>query len=348
MDEENKLDPNKYIVLDKKKKKILILVLLFLVLVVIPPLGYLYYNFAVNRPNQTNDDITFEIKKGEILSLVADNLYEAGAINSKFLFNLYARANGLDRNIQAGIYTVSAGTSIKELVDQFQHGTYERSITFLEGWRIEEFARRAEEEFKNVSYEDFITVAGSDEGYLFPDTYFFNEDATAKDIVDHLRDVFDTKTKDLLSDDYLDNLGLTKEEVVTLASIVEREARNEDDRSVVAGILIKRLKEGMKLEADATVQYAVGGLNVSDYTTHDFWPRDLTAKDLAYDSPYNTRKNGGLPPAPISSFSLSALKAVVNYSPSEYYFYLNDNEGNTYFAKTLDEHNANISKYLSY
>jgi len=355
----DQLDPNKFHVLTPKNKFILILSLLILLLGVIPPLGYWYYNFALNRPSQTSKEVTFEIKKGDLVSDIADNLYDAGAINSKLLFNFYAVSNKLDRNIQAGLYTIPAGTSIKKLVEQLQHGTLDNSITFLEGWRIEEFARKASLEFPNIDYNEFISYAKDLEGYLFPDTYIFNSNITAKEMVDHLRGVFDEKTRDLLSDEYLSKAGLTAEEAVIFASIVEREAANNDDRAIVAGILIKRWKEGMKLEADATTQYVVANKDNTcntqtlacsgkeDFKIIDWWKRDLTLTDLNVDNPYNTRKNLGIPPKPISSISISALKAVVNHVTSDYYFYINDESGATHFATTLEEHNANVSKYLS-
>jgi UPF0755 protein len=147
---------------------------------------------------------------------------------------------------------------------------------------------------------------------------------------------------------------------VILASIVEREVTRETDKQIVAGILIRRWKEGIKLDADATVQYAVAFQNscgAVDYCSADavvkdekdvnWWPFSLSAEDINTDSPYNTRKNTGLPPAPISSVSISSLNAVLQAQSSDYYYYLHDPEGNIHYAKTLEEHNANIQKYLS-
>ena len=355
----DELDPKKFHILTKNKKLFISLGLVLFLLLILPPFGYWYYNFAVNRPSQTSKEVTFEIKKGQLVSEISDNLYNVGAINSKFLFNFYAITTKLDRNIQAGIYTIDAGTSIKELSTQFQHGTLDKSITFLEGWRVEEFAQKAVTEFENVDYYEFVTLAKDMEGYLFPDTYIFNSDITTDDMIGHLRDVFKDKTKDLLSSEYLAKSGLTPEQAVIFASIVERETATDDDRPVVAGILIKRWKEGIKIEADATTQYVVANRDNScntqtlicnrgaDFSPTDWWKRDLTKVDLLLDSPYNTRKNVGLPPSPISSISLSSLRSVVNYTPSDYYFYINDSQGVTHFAVTLVEHESNIAKYLT-
>ncbi|OGC38723.1 hypothetical protein A3K42_02060, partial [candidate division WWE3 bacterium RBG_13_37_7] len=256
----NELDPKKFHIFGKKQKLIIFFVAIGLFLLVFPPILYFYYNISLNRPSQTSKEVTFEIKKGQGLIDIADNLYESGAINSKFLFSFYAITNKFDSNIQAGIYTIKAGTSTKDLVQLLQHGTLDTSITFLEGWRIEEFARKAATTFKNVGYEEFVTLAKDKEGYLFPDTYIFSSGVTTAEMVDHLQDIFKAKTKDLLSDSYLEKSGLTAEQAVIFASIVERESADEDSRPIVAGILIKRWKESMKIEADATTQYAVAPL----------------------------------------------------------------------------------------
>jgi UPF0755 protein len=355
----DELDPKKYHVFNKKQKIIFFLSLFLILVISVPTIGFWYYNFALNRPSQTAKEVTFEIKKGQLVSEIADNLYESGAINSKFLFNFYAVSTKLDRNIQAGIYTLPAGMSIKELVGQFQHGKMDQLVTFLEGWRVEEFAREAASKFQNVDYYEFITLAAGDEGYLFPDTYIFNNNITASEMIEHLKDVFEDRTENLLSDDYLEKSGLTAEQAIVFASILERETSNLSDRPIVAGILIKRWKEDMKIEADATTQYVVSSsandcntqnltcANSFDYSSIDWWPRDLTVSDLSIDSPYNTRKNLGLPPKPISSISISALQSVINYTTSDYYFYINDDQGTTHFGATLADHEANIAKYLS-
>lgn len=180
------LDPNKYHVFSKKQQlKFLIITMVFSA-IILPILGYWYYDFALNRPSQTDKEITFQIKSGQTLSDISNNLFNTGAINSKFLFNLYSIQQGLDKNMQAGIYTIPAGTSIVEITQKFQHGTLDKKITFLEGWRVEEFARKASSEFSNVDYYDFIEYAQDLEGKLFPDTYIFNSSISAEQMVDHL------------------------------------------------------------------------------------------------------------------------------------------------------------------
>ena len=136
--------------------------------------------------------------------------------------------------------------------------------------------------------------------------------------------------------------GLTWNEVITLASIVEREGRSDEDRPVIAGILLKRLKADWPLQADATLQYVLG------YQAFEksWWKKSLTATDKTVQSPYNTYRNPGLPPAPISNPGLASIKAVVYSKESDYWFYLHDNDGRIHYARTLEDHNSNIAAYL--
>lgn len=353
------LDPEKYHVFDKKKRKSLISVVIILILLVLPPFSYVYYKFAVNRPSQTDKELTVEIEKGESVYEIAGKLYTKDIINSKYLFTVYVLATNRDKNIQAGVYTIPAGISIVGLSELLQYGTNDQRVTLLEGWRVEEYARVLDKLFENIDYEDFVYLAKEDEGFLFPDTYDFKHDVKEKDIINSLRNNFDLKTEDLFDDAVLEELGLTKDEVVILASIVEREVKDETDRAVVAGILIKRLKEGMLLGADATTQYVVVSLRAGcDFSSEDlcpeealakeieWWPNNLTQAELDYDNPYNTRKVVGLPPNPICNPSYNSIKAVIESVPTQYYYYLTDKNGITHYAVTLEAHNSNIYRYL--
>lgn len=353
------LDPKKFHILTPKKQKILALIIFALFFIIGPILGSFYYKFAINRPSQITKEITLEIKSGESLDEIAGKLYSQGLLNSEILFKIYVIANKLDNKIQAGVYTIPAGTTVVQLTDILQHGTNDLAITFLEGWRVEEFALKANTNLNDVDYENFVALAGPSEGYLFPDTYYLNINISEKELLDVLRNNFEEKTRDVLTDEALQNVGLTKEQAVIFASIVEREVAKEDDRPIVAGILIKRWKNGELIGADATTQYAVAKIKVGcelnsrhicpsddDAQQVQWWPKNLTIDDLNMDSPYNTRKVSGLPPTPISNPGISALKAVLNPVFTDYNYYLTDSEGITHYARTLEEHTANISNYL--
>lgn len=365
------------------------------VLVVLAPLFFLFYfNFAINRPAQGAKEALFEIDRGEGTYSISERLYSRGLINSKVLFNLYILITNKQTSLQAGSYKVPAGYSVRELVELFQKGRDDKTVTFLEGWRVEEIAREASSKFENVGYEQFIEKAKAYEGYLFPDTYEFSSSASEDDILERLRENFDLKTASVLSQENLLSIGLTKSEVVILASIVEREVVSEEDRRYVSGILTRRYKNGELLGADATTQYTVSlykicapdtpiscfynkydygvgsdigalcdfvpsyisaiekcistyaGLSDDTKNSADWWPSVLTFDDLSFPSPYNTRKNTGLPPSPISNPSLNSINSVINQIPSDYNYYLTDEEGVTRYAKTLTEHNENVARYL--
>ncbi|MBI2414350.1 endolytic transglycosylase MltG [candidate division WWE3 bacterium] len=352
-------DPSKFIVLTELQKKVVIGASLLIVLVVLPLFVLFYYNWAINRPAQSFKDHTFYIEDGETLSSIARRLGEQGVVNSEFLFKFYLYKNKLQSKIQAGVYTIPSGTSVKKLSEIFQFGTNDLKLTFLEGWRMEEYARLASSVLKKSDYGEFVKLAKSKEGMLFPDTYYFNVDSTEKDIVSRLISNFEAKTNQLFLSDAFKKTGLTKAQVITLASIVEREVSREEDRPIVAGVLIKRFLNEELIGADATVQYLVAEKNFCKTQDNimdcpdkdqikliDWWPLNITKADLETESPFNTRKNIGLPPTPISNPGISAIESVINFTPTTYNYYLTDKNGITHFSNTLEEHNQNIASYL--
>jgi len=338
------IDEKKFHRLNPKKKPLYMAIGAVAVFVVLPALLYPYYTVALNRPAQNDREKVFKIDRGEGASAISSRLYAEDLINSKALFDIYVVLNNLQSNLQAGVYKIPAGTSVKNLVALFGRGVEDTRITFLEGWRVEEVAQEASGKFSNVDYDKFLRLAKDYEGRLFPDTYDFNSNADEKSVIDAMRANFKTKTADILIAENLAKVGLSEDQALILASIVEREVHIAEDQALVAGILIKRFKEGGLVGADATTQYAVapkteGGKKV-------WWPKLLTVEDLASDSPYNMRKVSGLPPMPICSPGLQAIKAVISPTESKFYYYLTDSKGTTHYAVTLDEHNRNIGKYL--
>ncbi len=356
----DELDPNKYHMLSKSQKKSLILILTTAFVIFGPIITFFYYSFAINRPAQVDIESSFEIKSGQGLNDIAKNLYLRNLVNSETLFKAYVLLNNMDDSIEAGVYKIPAGVTIIDLAGILQHGTDDASVTFLEGWRVEEFARLANQRLKDVDYETFVKEAKQYEGYLFPDTYYLSSDTTEQSLLDLLRNTFNQKTKDVLTEENLSKAKLTLEQAVIIASIIEREERSEEERPIVAGILIKRWKNDQLIGADATTQYAIAAIRAgcplesSEVCPKDeiakqvqWWPQDITSEELSFNSPFNTRKNAGLPPAPICNPSLSALKATINYTSTPYNYYLHDKTGLTHYAKTLEEHNLNVAKYLS-
>lgn len=216
----------------------------------------------------------------------------------------------------------------------------QKRVTLLEGWRVEEMAVKLNKDL-GIKNEEFLKLAK--EGYMFPDTYFFKEEALASAVAQKLRANFDLKYDDKLRAK-IKKLGLTPAEGVVLASIVEREARSDEARKMVASILLKRLKIGMGLNADATIQYALVSQGAKTPPPAGWWKRNLTREDLKIDSPYNTYLYRGLPPGPISNPSLSSLNTVANANPSTpYLYYYHDSQGISHYGRTLEEHNENIA-----
>ncbi len=353
-------DNNGFIKLNKTQKKMLYLGAFLFVMIVVPVLALGYYNVAISRPAQSFKETTFQIEEGESVSSVSKRLGQLEIVNSEFLFKFYLIVNKLQSKIQAGTYTIPAGTSVESLAKIFQLGTNDVKITYLEGWRLEEFSRHSAKYLNNFDYVTFNKIAKPYEGMLFPDTYYFNVDTKEQDVLDKLLETFERKTAKIFASNEFKNLNLTKNEVLIFASIVEREVRDEKDRRLVAGILLNRYRNGEMLGADATVQYTMALRNFcknqeniedcpskSQVAQIDWWPYQITKDDLLLDDPYNTRLKVGLPPKPIANPSVSSIEAVITYIPTTYNYYLTAENGITYYANTLEEHNLNISKYLN-
>lgn len=353
------LDPNKYHVLNKKQQKQLIIVLSIFAFIVAPVLGFFYYRYAINRPSQTSDEVTYFLRSGTSLHQAANDLAIEGAINSAALFKVYMYTNGLQESLQAGVFVIPAGSTIIEVADLLQHGVYDRSITFIEGWRVEEFAREASEKLENIDYEEFLKIALEYEGKLYPDTYQVNTGITEVELLDMLLSNFESRTSGVLTEENLASVGLTEQQVIILASLIEREAFAEDEKPVIAGILINRFESGELLGVDATVQYIKPTYYLCDLNQTsdicpsedqkdlvDWWPKELTANDLAIDSPYNTRLNVGLPPTPISNPSVTSIEAVINRVDTNFKYYLHDQNGKIHYSTTLEEHNQKVNTYL--
>lgn len=276
------------------------------------------------------------VKKGESFSQVAQYLERQNLIKSAWAFNLYGRQTGLSTKIQTGTFNLSPSMSTEQILKALSSQPVDTWVTLLEGWRVEEMADELSSKFK-IQSSKFLRLAT--EGYMFPDTYLFQVDVTEEQVVAKLNNNFNAKYSDNLKSKIKD-LGLTEDQGVILASIVEREARSDEARKMVASILLKRFKIGMGLNADATVQYALG----YQPQEKNWWKRQLSMDDLEVDSPYNTYLHAGLPPAPISNPSLSSLQAVANANQNTpYLYYYHDSKGISRYARTLEEHNQNVA-----
>lgn len=313
--------------------KLLSLVIIFLILIFVVK-GWWSSQLAPVSADKINQDVV--IPKGQSLNKIAEQLKKAGLIRSPVVFTLYVRQQGLDAKLYAGMFKLSPSMSTEEIVKILSSGPEGIWVRLLEGWRSEEMAEEVNKQLK-ISHEEFLKVAK--EGYMFPDTYLLPREATASYVVQVLEKTFDQRfSQDLRSQ--IKKQGLSEDQAVILASIVEREARSDQARTAVASILLKRLKIDMGLNADATVQYAIGYQEGEG----SWWKRHLTLEDLKIDSPYNTYIHSGLPPTPIANPGLASLQAVANADPkTPYLYYYHDSKGNSHYAKTLEEHNQNVA-----
>lgn len=333
--------------MDYKRKKPNKLFRLIIALVVLGIVGYFgvtgYIGYLKSPADPSGERVAFVINPGETVSDVANKLEEKGIIRSAFAFKMAARDAGLT-GVNIGDFIVSPAMTHTEIIDVLKGGSTDVRVTLLEGWRVEQIAEELNEKLK-IDKTEFVAAAKEYEGYLFPDTYFFHPDASIETIINTMRSNFDRKYTPELQNK-IKAQGLTPEEGVILASLVEREGRSEKVRTEVAGVLLNRLEMGMKLDIDATVQYAKDSQKLKNGNLDKFWQPIAVADYQGIVSPYNTYTNNGLPPAPIANPSLMSLQAVANADPNTpYVYYYHDSQGNSYYAKTLEEHNTNVAAH---
>lgn len=301
-------------------------------------LSFFFWWTHGNGPMNSKEkkQITFTVAKGQGLKETAKKLQEAGLIADWFVFYLVAKNQDLDTKLQAGDFTLSPSMSASDIAEALTHSNADMRITIPEGKRAEEIADMLEARLPGFQ-EAWRTTLDENEGYLFPDTYSFQKETSIEDIVSVMRKNFDEKyaTLSIPSQKY------TQHEIVTIASLIEREAKIAEDRPMVASVIFNRLAIGMPLQIDATVQYALG-YQSSEKT---WWKKNLTFKDLELRSAYNTYTNTGLPPTPISNPGLDVLNATIHPANTQYLYYISDKQGNNHYAKTFEEHNANIKKF---
>ncbi len=297
---------------------------------------------------------------------IGEELEDAGIIASATQFNILVSLLGYEGILQAGEYEFQPRSPVLSVVYRIRRGeTSTRSVTVLEGWRLEEIADAVAEQ--GISRDEFLAEArarnfalsaarpdgfaflqdagrnASLEGYLYPAKYSIRKDDTPRSVLGKMLQAFgDNLTPDIQP--AADAAGLSLYDVVTLASVIEREAVVPEERPIIAQVFLSRLRQGMTLDADPTVQYAVAE-DPDSVRRYGYWKRELTRADLEYDSPYNTYANRGLPPGPICSPRLESLEAVVHPATTNYLYFVAKGDGSHAFAVTLDEHLENIEKY---
>jgi UPF0755 protein len=335
---------------------------LFIVLAAIVGLlvGLLWVGSLIwwQSPDDGTEVVYFEVEQGTGAAELAQTLTEQEVIKHPMVFSLYLRASDRGRSVQAGRFALTPGMNYRTLSEALANaGVQEVRVTIPEGYTREQIGETVSAEFSAVNKAEWNAATGPEsplkqdlsvltalpegaglEGYLFPDTYRFRQEATAQDIarrmvenfVSRMNEVgYDVRNGEIAADQY------TLHEIVTLASIIEREVQRPDDMRNVSDIFRKRLADGMMLQADSTVNYVIDGDDPS-----------LTLEQTKLDTPYNTYKYTGLPPGPISNPGQNALSAALNPNVNDWYFFLTTPEGEVKYATTFTQHVQNKNQYL--
>lgn len=312
----------------------------------------LMHGDTLSTPRDPNGiETRFRVEQGESVFSISNRLESFGFITSADAFFDYAVYSGIDLTIQAGDFNLSPAQSIIDIAQALQKfSPSDASLVILPGWRMEEIAASLPTSGLSIAPEAFLSAAAtppavlaefsptSMEGFFFPDTYTLPRETTAEQLLDVIARNFTVRITDDLRAAF-SNRGLTVYQAVIIASIVEREAIRIEEAPIVASVYLNRLAIGMKLDADPTVQYALG----YQPDTNSWWKSPLTWSDLEANSPYNTYQFIGLPPTPISNPSLEALQAVAYPYTTNYYYFRAACDGSGYhaFAVTLEEQIAN-------
>lgn len=304
---------------------------------------------AADAESVNERSIQVKIREGTSTAEIAEKLAERGVIKSKLKFRILARLRGYDDKLRPGSYTFTANMEDEEVFAKLLTGE-KRLIKFTipEGFGVKEIAERLQN-LDLVEKDEFLKAAAdfapydymkkhenvfyAAEGFLFPDTYAVESDMEINEILDLMAKTFDDKLKPYMRKQAAD-MGLSIYDLITLASLVEREVRFPEDRPIVAQVLLKRLKLNMPLQTDATLQYLM-----------DTPKEDVSIEDTQIDSPYNTYQHMGLPPGPIANPGMASIEAVLHPADTEYLYFVADRRGHNHYTTTYEEHLNLVNQY---
>lgn len=314
-------------------KKIIIILVIFSLIVIG---GGIWWNHGASAFNPADQSTkSFVIHSGASLRQIADQLKQNNLIADTTIFSLIVRENNLENKLQAGEFKLSASMSPFKIAQTLTKGSINVWITIPEGKRAAEIAGVLKTHFPQYT-ADWEQKLVAREGFLFPDTYLFPQDATIDQIISTMTNNFNKKYASIPTNP---NNRYSQSQIVTVASLIEREAKFSQDRPLVASVIYNRLNEGMPLQIDATIQYALG-------TPANWWPiLTDSGGNILPNSSYNTYTRTGLPPTPISNPGLSSLTAAIRPAQTNYFYYVSDKNGHNHYETTLKQHNADIVKY---
>lgn len=330
-------------------KKFVFIIIIFLIIIFFF-LFFVFQKFFLPTNPESLETVNFSIEKGEGIKEISKRLRGENIIKSDLLFILYNIYNGTGSKIQAGEYYLSPSMSFNEIIAILIKGdVVKEKITIIEGWNLDEIAFYLEE--KGISsYEDFFKeinnfenefnflkdkpIELNIEGYLFPDTYEILPSFSLKEIITRMLNNFDRKLTLQMREDIISQ-NKTIFEIITMASLIEKEVRTTEDKKIVSGLLWKRINVNMPLQVDATIVYLTGKRSTK-----------VSLEELKINSPYNTYMYRGLPLGPICNPGIESIKAAIYPKESDYWFYLSTPKGETIFSRNLEEHNVAKQKYL--
>lgn len=317
---------------------VMIVSFIFTILILIALFAFL---FITRPPHEFPQNSSITIKPGTSVAAIVNLFQKERYVKSSSVLLAYLRFFYHEENIKAGTYLFSDPVSVGEVANQIVTVGPEDplvSITIPEGSSVKQIAATAKERLPNFDYESFLTYASPHEGYLLPETYFVPDTFSDKQLFELLRETYDEKINPLR--EQIDAHPLSEAEILTLASIIEREANSTESMRLVSAVLQNRMSIEMPLQADATIEY------ILDTPLNKLPPGQLAQELRETDSPYNTYLYTGLPPTPIGNPGIEAITAVLSPAPSDYFYYLTDEQGDFHYARTLAEHNHNIAQYL--
>lgn len=321
--------------------------------------SFLWDGYVSSRAVSTNESIRVVIPQGTSVGQIARILKEKEIIQHPFFFKLFVQMRSAESSVQAGTFALQPGTSFQSLLGSLSNArSQEVQMTLPEGLTAKQIGALVTSAFAHIDETSWLTrveqagsltFTGSDilkgipvgqglEGYLFPDTYRLRSDADAQAVIETLVVTLKRRLAEnniVVPDHLVMENSMTFHDVLTLASIVEREVQSAEDMARVADIFLKRLKMGMALQADSTVNYIIGGKKMA-----------VSLEETQVNSPYNTYKYLGLPPGPISNPGIKAIRAVLQPMETKNLYFLTIPSGEVIYAKTFDEHVANKYKYL--
>ena len=329
-----------------KKLSVAVSIVAFLLLAVVAGVHLNIVAVANTPAGNGSVERAVMVQSGQGFKALSDMLYHQGLILHPFKFRLFARFHGYDKHIKAGEYMLSNAMTPKQILQIMVEGkVLLHRLTIPEGYNLTQIAQAVAaagfgteaDFFKTATDPEFVHAMGLDaqtfEGYLFPDTYYFAIDATPKDIIramiKRFREVFTAKWKNRAK-----AVGMTVHQVITLASIVEKETGVASERPIISSVFHNRLKRKMRLESDPTVIYGI-----EDYNGN------ITRKDLKSPTPYNTYTMRGLPPGPISNCGVKAIEAALYPAHTKYLYFVSKKDGTHYFSTNFKEHERAVRKY---